>query len=173
MKFYRGLIAASLLAIAGVAQAQTYPTVTPLQLPALAYSYQESCTPSGFNADDSIAGVCRTVRYSACSGRGCQPVRYTYNYVTTWDINGIVLSAVACDVVRTHIPQVPQYTYFNGYTSCPVAVSNPNHAVTYVPNGPHSWDYTTYYWVATSDDGVYGLVDSAVVYPATAPVPQS
>lgn len=166
------LILAMLAMASMTAGAQTFPTVTPLQRPVLAYNYQEACLPSGFNADDSISGVCSTHRSGACSGRGCQPVRYTYNYITVWDINGVVQSAVLCDEVRTHLPQVPQYTYYNGFTECPVAVANPNHEVTYVPNGPYSWQYAVYYFVGISDDGLYGLVDSAIIYPATPGIPQ-
>lgn len=165
----------ALLAIltCSAASAQTYPTVTPLQKPTVDHSYQLGCTPIAFNGDDSIGGVCTGYVYSACSGRGCQPIRYSYNYLTSWDINGIVQTAVLCDMVRTHGAQAPVYTYYNGFISCPVAVVNPNHEVTYVPYGPYSWQYTTYYFVGISDDGLYGLVDSAVVYPATSGVKQN
>lgn len=167
------LISLAAVAASSVVQAADFPTVTPLQLPSLTYHYQESCLPIGWNADDTVSGICSTRKYGACSGRGCQPTRYTQNYITVWDINGVVQSAVLCDEVRTHIPQPAQYTYYNGFTECPVAVSNPNREVTYVPYGPYSWQYITYYFVGISDDGVYGLVDSAIVYPTTPGVPQS
>ena len=174
MKFYRGMILASLLAFAGVASAQSYPTVTQLQTPAnLVGTYQHSCIAGGFRADDSVYGSCTWLQYGVCSGRGCQPVRYAHNYTVSWDLSGNATSSVACDIVRTHAPQVPQITYLNGNTDCPVYAANPLRSVTYVPYGPYSWDYVVYYFVAISDDGNYTLTDHAVVYPATAQVPQS
>jgi hypothetical protein len=163
----------ALLAVCGVAQAQTYPTITPLQNPVLTYNYQEACVPGGFNLDGSVWGVCHTHKYRVCSGRACHPTTYTDNYITTWDINGIVQHVVLCDETVSNPPHATLFTYFNGYTSCPVAAPNPLGEVTYIQYGPYGWQYSVYYYVGASPDGVYGLVDNAVVYPAPVPVPQT
>lgn len=165
-------IALALLA-AGVASAQIYPTVTPLQRPILQSSYQEACTPGGFNADDSIYGICYFKSYGVCSGRGCVPTTHTTNYITRWDLNGNVLSASECDTVTSHRPQPATYVYYNGYTSCPVYAPNPHAAVVEPFYGPYSWDYNVFYFVAQSADGLYTLVDNDVIYPAQPAIPQS
>jgi hypothetical protein len=162
-----------LLAFCGLAQAQVIPTITPLQSPVLTYHYQEACIPIAFNPDDSISGICHTHKYSVCSGRACHPVVYTDNYITVWNVNGVVQSVILCDETLSNAPHPTLYTYFNGFTSCPVAAPDPLGEVTYIQYGPYSWQYQVYYYVGTSADGVYGLVDNAVVYPATAPVPQN
>src|ERR1700692_3233209 len=75
------------------------------------------CAGMGFNAAHSIFGACHTVTSAPCSGRGCQPVTYTTNYVATWDALGTPIGATACSVVRHHLPQADQVTYANGYSA--------------------------------------------------------
>jgi len=170
----RALLAVLALGASALVYAQSFPTITPLQVPTeVSAQRSHGCIAGGFNADDSVYGACSYVLYGACSGRACQPVRYTHNYIVAWDLNGNVTNSVACDIVRTHVPQVPQYTYLNGYTYCPGYAANPLQSVTYVPYGPYSWEYNTFYFVAISDDGLYTLIDNGIVYPATAQVHQS
>jgi hypothetical protein len=163
------LLLIAMLAAGGVASAQTFPTVTPLQSPVLTYHYQEACSPGGFNADDSIWGICHTHKYGICAGRGCRATTYTFNYITTWDINGVAQSVVLCDETVSNPPHPALFTYFNGFTSCPIATPDPLGEVTYVPYGAYVWQYSVYYYVGQSADGLYGLVDNAVVYPPTPP----
>ena len=104
-------IAAALTANLSTAQ----QTLTSLGLPAA----KQACAPSAFSHDGSfILGACREVSQSACSGRGCQPVRTTTIYNVSWNLSGQVLTSAACEVIRHHAPQPDVITYVNGYTSC-------------------------------------------------------
>ena len=88
-----------------------------------------TCVTSKFNADHSIAGVCSSPVSQACSGRGCNPATVTTIYIVAWDAQGLPLSAVACESVRHHTPQLDVTTYLNGYTKCPPETFNPTSTV--------------------------------------------
>jgi hypothetical protein len=164
---------AAFLGLGAVAQAQqAFPTVIQLQR-ATENGHLTTCIPDSFNADDSVNGVCSYVVNGVGSGRGGAHPSTSYNYNVTWDLNGNVTSGVLCDSVYYVPGHLPAYTFYNGFTQCPVAVMDPNKEVTYVQYGPYSWQYTTYYFVEVSADGLYTLVDTGIVYPATPGVPQS
>jgi len=84
--------------------------------PSIASPYTH-CVGNTFNADSSITGACTTRINSACSGRGCQPVRYVYDYIASWDAFGTPVAVEACSVTRRHIPQAPVTTYLNGHSA--------------------------------------------------------
>lgn len=154
-----------------LAGAQSLPTITGLGVPSALLHVGQSgrllCAPVGFRADDSVYGACHTVTSQPCSGRGCQPVNFTTNWIVTWDLEGNPTLGDACDVVRTHLPQAPQVTYYLGHTAAdcfPVAL-NPTGKTVGIPYGPYSWQVSWYYYVATSADQLYELVDSAIVSP--------
>lgn len=129
---------ASLLAVAGVANAQT-TAMNELPIPAMT-GYSQQCSATAFDGAD-IVGTCITHTAQACSGRGCQPVRFTTAYITHWDAS-LTPTTEPCYVVRTHLPQAPQYTYYGGHTAadCPFVLNNTGVSVQI--NGS-SWWYVT------------------------------
>jgi len=156
----KGFLGASCLLIAGAAQAQTYPTVTLLQVPAAIKTTRTYCEGQSFNADDSVHGTCEVIVSSACSGRGCQPVTYTTFYIADWDLAGNPTLEDRCAQVRHHLPQANQWTFFNGHTAadCP-APSFGTSTTVGIPYGAYSWDVAYYYYVTTSADGAYEIVN--------------
>lgn len=166
-KLWGCLIALAL--VPALAGAQSLPTVTALGIPpALLHVGQPgrlACAPVGFRDDDSVYGACHTATASPCSGRGCQPVTVTTNYVVDWDIDGNPTLGDACSVVRHHLPQADQITYTAGYSAAdcfPVRL-NPLGTTYAIPYGPYGWQVSYAYDVATSADGLYELVDTAIV----------
>jgi hypothetical protein len=157
----------SLSLFASFAMADGYSTITPLGIPpaliGIGQSGRLACAPVGFRSDDSVYGACHTVTSAPCSGRGCQPVVYTTNYIVTWDLAGNPALGDACAIVRTHLPQAPQTTYYNGHSAadCFSVVTNPSGTTVAITYGPG--DVTYYYYVSTSADGRYELVYSAIV----------
>ncbi len=136
------------------------PAVVAIAGPAYAH-----CTAAGFNTDGSIHGACETVHASACSGRGCQPVRYVYDFVANWSLDGFVQSAIQCSVTRRHVPQPPVITYTPGYdaSNCPAPVYNPTGTVVEIYGVP-------YFYVSTDSNGnelVNSNVAGFVYLPAT------
>lgn len=138
---------ASLVLLASAAQAQSLVPLTEPALDGIGLSGRTACVGDSFNADSSIVGACHTVTSSACSGRGCQPVTYTTNYIATWDATGSATSVQACSVIRHHSPQADQVTYLDGHSAvdCPSVVFNRGSTVEI--NG------TPYYYVSTSVNG--------------------
>src|SRR6267142_4212588 len=84
-------------------------------------SQRPACSGSSFNADSSILGACRTLAFTACSGRGCQPVTYTTTYVVHWDSGGNPGGVEACSLLRHHLPQADVLSYLGGHSAadCP------------------------------------------------------
>lgn len=132
----------SLMAFAGIASAQTAgdPHINRLLAPpgVAVLPGHTACVGSAFNADGSIVGACRVIHASACSGRGCQPVTLTTTYVANWDVTGAGTSAVACKVVRHHLPQIDVITYADGYdaSTCPNLNLNPTGTVVIIDGVP-------------------------------------
>jgi hypothetical protein len=116
-----------------------------------------SCAGAGFNADHSVFGACSSETSFACSGRGCNPVTNTTNYVAAWDADGAPISAIACSVTRHHSPQPNVTTYENGYdgTSCPALNLFGTHTVIVVDGIP-------FYFAATDPVTGAELVSSNV-----------
>lgn len=145
-----------MLGLMGVASAQTSDNVVLLQSPpgVAVIPGHTSCEGSAFNADSSVVGACRVISSTACSGRGCQPVTLTTTYVANWDAAGTPLSAVACKVVRHHLPQADAVTYAPGYdaTTCPSINTGSTGTVVVVDGFP-------FYYVTTGPDGAE-LLDS-------------
>lgn len=123
-----------LAVLAGSAQADTF---TRLVQPSIASPYAH-CVGNAFNADSSITGVCTQTLAYACSGRGCQPVRYVYNYIASWDALGAPVAVEGCSVTRRHLPQAPVTTYLNGHSAadCFGLVYNPTGTVVVVDSIP-------------------------------------
>lgn len=143
-----GLIALGMLS-ASVARADTVTSLTtPSQITGKRLA---ACAGNSFNTDDSINGACRWVYSGACS-RGCTPTTTTYYYVVTWDSGGGWLTSVYCGSVQNHQPNLNTWTYAPGFTSCPrVGFSEP---IVVIING------TPYYYVTTSADGGFELVNT-------------
>jgi len=136
-----------------LASAASAETLTGLSPPAslLQPGYRVSCAASSFNADDSVNGTCKAAISSACSGRGCQPVTVTTFYIVRWTDAAATLGD-ACMTVRHHLPQADQVTPLNGHTQadCPFVLST---GTVVTING------TPYWYVATSADGAFELVN--------------
>lgn len=119
---------------------------------------QVGCTGNSFSADGStIIGACQHTQTMPCSGRGCQPVRYTTRYNVTWSVPDLTPSvADACVTIRTHAPQPPQYTFYNGHTlaDC-LALATWSSSVTMVQD---YWGLNPYYLIAVSPTGLYEIV---------------
>jgi hypothetical protein len=166
-----------LLSLVAAGAAQAFSTVTPLVTPQVITGYQThtGCAPITANANDTVLGACYGSRSAACSGRGCQPTTYITTYIVDWDLSGNPTFVESCRMVRRHLPQPDAITYLNGHsaTDCLTVVSNPLATVVEVPDGPYTWQVQVYYYVATSADGLYELVDNAIVSPVVQPVPQS
>lgn len=147
-----GLIA---ILFAGAASAQALAPLTQPTLAGIGIAGRTACVGAGFNADNSIFGACHTVTSPPCSGRGCQPVTTTTNYIATWNIAGTATGVLACNTVRHHLPQADIVTPLNGIdpASCRGVVFNPLNAIVVI-------DGTPMYWVATSGVGAE-LVNSA------------
>lgn len=148
------LIAGFLLMMAGAAVAQT-PLVEP-SLTGIGIAGRTACVGAGFNADNSIYGACHTVTSPPCSGRGCQPVTTTTNYIATWDAVGNPLGTLACNTVRHHLPQADIVTPLNGIdpASCHGVVFN-------TTTGTVEIGGTPYYWVTTDTATGAELVNSS------------
>jgi len=60
---------------------------------------------------------------------------------------------------------VDQVTYLNGHNAadCFPVKYNPTGTTVGVRYGPNPWDVAYYYYVSTSADGLYELVDTAIV----------
>ena len=147
------LIGLMVMFSAGAPAQQLTRLFPPAPIVARAYS---TCIGSSFNADSSVAGVCRTAYAYPCSGRGCQPLRVTSLYVASWDVFGTPVSAILCSVTKRHLPQPPIVTYYNGYTSCPAMNFNPTGTVVVIYGVP-------YFYVATDPLTGAELVNSNVV----------
>lgn len=144
-----------LLLAAGVVSAGE---LIPLHEPALdgiGLAARTACVGSAFTASGTIVGACHTVTSSPCSGRGCQPVTLTTNYIATWDASGYATGAQACDVVRHHAPQADTVTYLNGHSAgdCPSVIFNPTGSVVMIDGVP-------YFYVSTDAATGNELVDS-------------
>ena len=151
----KGLILA-LTMMSGTAFASTlFQLPPPPALVGVGIAGRLACVGVGFNADDSIYGACHTATSAPCSGKGCQPVTYTTNYIVTWDTAGNPTGSTGCSIVRHHLPQADQTTYLDGHSAadCPGVLFNPTGAVVVVNGVP-------YYYVTT--DAVTGaeLVNS-------------
>lgn len=151
--FKKTLIALAATCVVGIAQAGT---LTPLQVPPvvnLSYPYFHAWAGTGFAADDTIVGFSQSSHASPCSGRGCVPVNYVQVYASTWSTAGVSLTAVHCGQLRIHRPQLPQWTYDPGYdaTNCKIPTLGTDTTVTV--------DGVSYYYVATSADGLYELIN--------------
>ena len=136
--------------LAGAASAETLSALPPP--PSLVGpGHQVVCAASSFNADDSVKGTCKSASSTACSGRGCQPVTTTVFYIVAWSDLAPALGD-ACYSVRHHLPQPDQLTLLNGHTQadCPFAL---NTGTVVMING------TPYWYVATSADGAFELVN--------------
>lgn len=151
----KGLILGLLMMVSGIALADATVPLTQPALAGIGIAGRTACVGSAFNSDNSVTGACHTVRSSACSGRGCQPVTYTTNYIAVWDANGTALSVTACSVTRHHLPQANQTTALNGIdpSDCTGLIFNPTGTVVVI-------DAVPYYYVST--DAVTGaqLVNS-------------
>lgn len=151
----KGLFLGLLMMVTGVAVADATVPLTQPALAGVGIASRTACVGSAFNSDNSVRGACHTVTSSPCSGRGCQPVTYTTNYVAVWDSQGNALSVTACSVTRHHLPQADQVTALNGIdpSDCAGVVFNPTGTVVTINGSP-------FYYVAT--DAVTGaeLVNS-------------
>lgn len=152
-------LALLLLLSCGVASADTMIQLpVPDAVKAVAGAAYAHCTAAAFGAGGTVVGACQTVHSAACSGRGCQPVRYTYKYVATWDGSGNSLTLDACSVTRSHVPQVPVVTYLNGHTAtdCTGTIYNPTGAVIELPSIFDPAWLAPYFYVTT--DAVSGNI---------------
>lgn len=120
----------------------------PAEVPRVTYPSAPACAASAFNDDKSIRGACRSVRATACSGRGCQPVKYTTTYVAVWSAQGEPLVATACSLLRHHLPQADELSYYPGFdaSTCPPLNFNPT-GTTVTLNGK------AFYYVTTNSVG--------------------
>jgi hypothetical protein len=132
----------------GAAQAQSLVTLTQPDLDGIGLSGRTACVGDSFNADGSVVGQCHTVTSSPCSGRGCQPVTLTTNYIASWDVEGNATGVQACSVVRHHLPQANTTTYLNGHSAadCPGVVFNQGAGTVEIGGIP-------YYYMTTSVNG--------------------
>ena len=151
----RGLILA-LTMVSGTAFAGALDQLPPPPaLVGVGIATRLACVGVAFNADNTIYGACHTATSAPCSGKGCQPVTYTTNYIATWDTAGSPTGSTGCSIVRHHLPQADQTTYLNGHSAadCPGVVFNPTGPVVAINGAP-------YYYVTT--DAVTGaeLVNS-------------
>ena len=150
-KFVLGLF----LGVVGISAAYADTTMEGFPVPTDGLiTSQVGCAGNSFSEDGStIIGACSSTKTSACSGRGCQPVRYKTFYNVTWSVPDLVPSvADACMMVRTHAPQAPQYTFYNGHVAADchgLSISSPS--VTMVNGAP-------YYLIAVSPTGLYEIV---------------
>jgi hypothetical protein len=149
----RALVTALALSASALASAGTLIALQSPVVVNLAYPYSHTWEGAGFAADDTITGYASASRMYPCSGRGCVPVRYTYVYASTWDLAGNDLSATYCGQLRTHPPQQPQWTYEPGYDATNCQLINLVTGTTVNVNG------VDFYYVATSSDGLYELLN--------------
>lgn len=151
----KGLIVA-LMMVSGTAFAGTvFQLPPPPALVGIGIAGRLACVGAGFNTDHTIYGACHTATSAPCSGKSCQPVTYTTNYIVTWDAAGNPTGSTGCSIVRHHLPQADQTTYLDGHsaTDCPGVIFNPTGSVVVINGVP-------YYYVTT--DAVTGaeLVNS-------------
>jgi len=146
MKFHRGLILASALAIAGVAAAGT---LVPLQLPAdLLANGQRSCVGVSVGAGDVISGFCQSV-----ANRPQYRSSYIYTFsADTWDSDGNLISETYCGQELT-AGIYKTYTYQPGFdaSSCVAPWTF------FGKNDMLIGDYW-YGYVTTASDGSFELV---------------
>jgi hypothetical protein len=155
------LVALALLFGAGIAHAGTF---SPLQIPTVVaqpYPVRHLCAGFSFNATDGVVGECRTLVYGPTGGRGSTPVQYYTFYSVQWDNSGNVVSAVPCGTLRFHLPQADVWAYAAGYdaTNCRQFQMGTSSTVTITWNGPWGPGDYSYYYVATSPDGLYELLN--------------
>lgn len=146
----------------GAAHAADLVQLTQPALVGIGQAPRTACVGGSFNADGSIVGSCRTVIAGACSGRGCQPVMMTTNYVASWDANGNATGVSACSTVRHHLPQVDMVTYLNGHSAadCHGVTFNPTGTTVGIPYGPYAWEVEYFYYVSTDTTTGAELVNS-------------
>lgn len=136
-----------LLLVSGLASAGA---LVPLNEPALSgigIAGRTACVGSAFTPF-GIVGACHTVTSSPCSGRGCQPVTLTVNYIATWDAAGYGTGVIACNTVRHHLPQPDVVSPLNNIppATCKPVVFNPTTGTVMIDDLP-------FYWVATDAAG--------------------
>lgn len=140
----------------GAAHASDLVQLTQPALAGIGQAARTACVGDSFNADGSVLGSCHTATSSPCSGRGCQPVTMTTNYIATWDANGNATGVQTCATVRHHLPQADQVTYVNGHSAadCHGVVFVQTNTVVVIDGAP-------FYYVSTSSNGAE-LVNSNV-----------
>lgn len=143
----RTIVCTLAILASGVVSAGTMELTQPA-LAGIGIEGRTACVGDTFNANDSITGACHTIVSSPCSGRGCQPVTFTTNYIAAWDAQGNATGVEACSVLRHHLPQPNTTTYLNGHNAldCPGVVFNQGAGIVEVDGIP-------YYYVTTSVDG--------------------
>ncbi len=134
------LLLSTLFAFGAASASELLRLPVPVQVTEGTSPYRE-CATTGFNADGSVAGTCRVALAYPCSGRGCQPVRYTYTYVASWGLDGYSIGATECSIIRRHFPQPATVTYLNGYTAdtCPLINFNPTGTVVVIDGVPYAY----------------------------------
>ncbi len=142
------LLLSTLFAFGAASASEVLQLPVPEDVKAIVGPAYAHCAAAAFTDGRLINGDCQTVHASACSGRGCQPVRYVYNFVVTWDASGYVASDTQCSVTRRHLPQAPVTTYAPGFdaTNCHGPVYNPTGTVVTIDGVP-------YFYVSTFEDG--------------------
>ena len=150
------------LMLVGVVKAGTLVQLAqPASLNGVGQATRAACVGTGFAADDSVIGQCKTAIAGPCSGRGCQPVTMTTNYATTWDASGAPIAAVTCSIARHHLPQADTIQYAPGYdaSNCP-GVKLATATTVGIPYGPYPWDVSYFYYVTTDPVTGAELVNS-------------
>lgn len=156
--FLAALLVGCLVMVATGHASELVQLPVPAAVQAIAGPAYAHCSAAGFNADSSVSGGCQTVHASACSGRGCQPVKLIYNYITRWGTAGNVVSTEACSVRRHHLPQADTITYLNGHSAadCVGVVYNPTGTVIMLPSSFDPSQQAPYFYVST--DPVTGAI---------------
>ena len=135
MKIFFGLV----LSLCGfAAQADANVALVEPALSGIGIASRTACVGNSFTAGDTVLGACHTVTSAPCSGRGCQPVTTTTNYIATWNAVGEPTGVSACSTVRHHLPQADQTTYLNGHSAadCTGVVFNQTGAVIVIGGMP-------------------------------------
>jgi hypothetical protein len=144
-----------------VAFATTPPTEYVLQTPSAVVSYRSagyvvSCIGVEFNNSDTVHGSCHATKTLNC-GRGCTPPQEGNIWLATWDDFGNPTLGVQCASRAFYNPWI-YAAGFNASNCGNPPVSNGVVQVIYGPGG-----YITYaYYVSTSADGAYELVETGV-----------